>query len=580
MDKLNLFFKLTKIDEAKRTVEGIATADAVDLSGEICDYETTKPYYEKWSAAVSKASGGKSLGNVREMHSNIAAGKIIEIVFDDVAKAIRIVTKCVDDSTWNKIVEGVLTGFSQGGEYVQKWKDKATGKMRYTADPSEVSYVDMPCLPLGVFEVVKADGSIEMRKFQTKESPMTVEQVWKAQDGSTHLTKREAEKHNAQIAADAEAAELAKGAKDAVAGAKDTLDKIPAPEPTDAEIRAEKLAKVAALAKEGTYDVMTALDALCAIEWLYAHEVSEALTGEDDDKSQVEDLKTVIERLKAFIASEVTEDLGDDGALERMIGATIMKGTKMHKEHAAMVGEIHKGAMGIMQHVQKCIGGVKKADHHTAADHEHVEKIHGAAVDIADKCMKMVGGDMKQPLEPEHQGHVHDMHKSATNVMDACHKFMKGADMVGKADHHDEHDVAQLHKMHGHAMDIAEKCVKMFGENKPADGNMDDNKGDGVKPGSKDQTEKEPVEKLMKAEALNTALTKALGEVQGTVDALLKRIDRLERQPAERKGKVFVAKRGDEVEPGSEPDDAAITTPTSLTAMRLSPEDMRKAAGF
>jgi hypothetical protein len=576
VNKLSLYFQLTKIDEANRSVSGIATAELPDKSGEICDYEGTKPYYQKWSDTFKKNTDGKSLGNLRSMHTAVAAGKLTAINFNDVAKAIEITAKVVDDAEWNKVVEGVYSGFSQGGEYVKKWKDGAY--QRYIADPSEVSLVDNPCLAAATFEVVKADGTTEMRKFQHKESQMPeVEQVWKAADGSTFATKAEAMKKNAQLEADAEAAALAKTSTDALAAATATLDEIP---PTDEETKAkadkaEKMAAVATLAKESTFDLSQAVEALGVIEWLYEREAAEALLGEDADQQQVEDLKAAIARLKSFIASEATEDVGEDGALERILGENFIKAAKFHAEHKAAIGEIHKSAVGIMDHVQKCLAGdVKKADHHTKADHEHIEKVHGAAVDIADKCMKMVG-DSAKPLEDEHKQHVHAMHKSATSVMDSCHKFLKG-EGVEKAANHDEHDVAQLHKMHGHASDIADKCVKIFGEAKPVEDGNADNKKDKNKSGSAEQ---EPVEKLMKAEALNASLTKALGDIQGTVGDLLKRIDHLERLPAERKGKIFIAKRGDEVETGTQtPDDVALKT--DLRLMRLSPEEMRKAAGF
>src|ERR1700722_8047040 len=165
MDKLSspIFFRLSKVDLVQRTVEGIATAELPDKTNEVCDYESTKPFYEKWPDGNKKATGGKSLGNVRAMHGNVAAGKITDLQFDDAQKAIRIVAKIVDDAEWNKVVEGVYSGFSQGGEYVNKWKDGDV--TRYTANPSEVSIVDNPCLGEAVFECVKADGTSEMRKF-------------------------------------------------------------------------------------------------------------------------------------------------------------------------------------------------------------------------------------------------------------------------------------------------------------------------------------------------------------------------------------------------------------------------------
>ena len=66
---VNLFAQIAKIDEAKHEVWGIATAEVVDKEGEIFDYESSKPYFKRWSDEIAKATDGKSLGNVREMRS-------------------------------------------------------------------------------------------------------------------------------------------------------------------------------------------------------------------------------------------------------------------------------------------------------------------------------------------------------------------------------------------------------------------------------------------------------------------------------------------------------------------------------
>lgn len=183
MDEMNLFIPITKIDAAKRLVYGVATAEAPDVSGEICDYASTKPLYQKWSSQFEKATEGKSFGNLRAMHGSVAAGKLIEIAFNDDAKKIEICGKVVDDKEWAKVEEGVYTGFSQGGKYVKRWPDPDDKKlMRYTAEPIEVSLVDNPCLPSATFSVIKADGSTEMRKFKAVEgaAALTAEQIAEA----------------------------------------------------------------------------------------------------------------------------------------------------------------------------------------------------------------------------------------------------------------------------------------------------------------------------------------------------------------------------------------------------------------
>jgi hypothetical protein len=163
---MHIFARLTKVDEAARTVTGIIANEALDHSGEVFDYDSSKPNFEKWSGDIAKATDGKSVGNVRAMHGNVCAGITKSITFDDVAKAIEVEAKIVDDNEWNKTLAGCYTGFSIGGSYARKWKGD-DGVQRYTADPVEYSLVDLPCNPDAQFSVIKADGAEEMRKFVT-----------------------------------------------------------------------------------------------------------------------------------------------------------------------------------------------------------------------------------------------------------------------------------------------------------------------------------------------------------------------------------------------------------------------------
>jgi hypothetical protein len=165
MTALRMFIPITKVDAARRLVYGVATAEAEDRTGEVCDYDTTKPLYEKWSDEIAKSTRGKSRGNLRAMHGPVAAGKVTAITFNDDEKQIEICAKVVDDAEWTKVLEGVYTGFSQGGAYERRWTD-AHGTVRYTAAPSEISLVDLPCLPQATFEMIKADGTAERRRFR------------------------------------------------------------------------------------------------------------------------------------------------------------------------------------------------------------------------------------------------------------------------------------------------------------------------------------------------------------------------------------------------------------------------------
>lgn len=160
----SVFVPMLKVDEEQRLVYGVMAEEVLDNSGEIFDYNSSKPYFEKWSEDAYNTSNGMSKGNVRTMHGSVAAGKLTDIAFDDSARRIECCAKVVDDNEWQKVLEGVYTGFSIGGRYAKRWTekmdngDKAT---RYTAQPVEVSLVDKPCIPTATFQMIKKDGSVE-----------------------------------------------------------------------------------------------------------------------------------------------------------------------------------------------------------------------------------------------------------------------------------------------------------------------------------------------------------------------------------------------------------------------------------
>lgn len=163
---MSMFVPIQKIDEDKRLIYGTMTAAVVDRSNEILDYHGSKPHFEKWSGDVAKASGGKSKGNLRAMHKQVSAGKLVDITFDDANQKIDYCAKVVDDNEWNKVLEGVYTGVSIGGKYASRTLDPVTKAHKFVAVPGELSLVDIPCLPVATFDVIKADGTVMQKNFQ------------------------------------------------------------------------------------------------------------------------------------------------------------------------------------------------------------------------------------------------------------------------------------------------------------------------------------------------------------------------------------------------------------------------------
>lgn len=117
------------------------------------------------------------------MHNAISAGKITQLDFDDQQKAVTVCAKVIDDNEWEKVIEGIYTGFSFGGGAVRKWQDEELNAVRYTLNPNELSLADKPCVPSAVFfDVVKVDGSTEKRQFKNQGGQQIVIKIQKNMD--------------------------------------------------------------------------------------------------------------------------------------------------------------------------------------------------------------------------------------------------------------------------------------------------------------------------------------------------------------------------------------------------------------
>ena len=79
MENFNLSFPIDMIKREERIVTGIATADNIDKSGDIVEFNASLEAFKNWG------------GNIREMHAPIAVGKAvsyepIEITSEDGTK--------------------------------------------------------------------------------------------------------------------------------------------------------------------------------------------------------------------------------------------------------------------------------------------------------------------------------------------------------------------------------------------------------------------------------------------------------------------------------------------------------------
>ena len=311
---MQVFAQLSKVDVEKRLVFGIAAQEVADHSGEIMDYEKSKPNFEAWSETMRKDSNGLSAGNLRAMHGNVVAGKLEQIDYNDVERSISVCAKVVDDNEWEKVTSGCYTGFSIGGSYGEKWSD---GELkRYVAIPNEISLVDRPCMPTAkFFDIQKADGLMEKVAF--KNQP--------AEEITVNGTPEDADA-------------LAKLLSDnglSIADAVSVLAK-------SLEQKNEELEK-------SLYDVSRLCDIVESVQSLIKYGLNDIADGEADDVPIINRLKEVSALLagilKDFAAHEADEiiggEVGSDMQMADMAHNLLKAGARNSKADAAMLKTIH-----------------------------------------------------------------------------------------------------------------------------------------------------------------------------------------------------------------------------------------------
>lgn len=160
MTDFNISFPIDMIKKEQRIVSGIATADNIDKSNDIVDFEASKEAFANWG------------GNIREMHAPIAVGKAVKyepVTITDkdgntynAFKVEAYISKGAED-TWQKVLDGTLRSFSIGGKVIKK--EEMANKM-HNGRPinvikkyvlGELSLVDNPANALAIIDIVKMD---------------------------------------------------------------------------------------------------------------------------------------------------------------------------------------------------------------------------------------------------------------------------------------------------------------------------------------------------------------------------------------------------------------------------------------
>ena len=141
--------KQEKQDDGTLLVYGKATDDALDIDQQICDAGWLEKAMPEWF---------KTGGNIREQHSNIAAGVAKELNSTNDGHYISALV--VDPVSVKKVETGVLKGFSIGIRAPRIVRDsKAANGRIIDGQIVEVSLVDRPANPNAKLMLAKSDNA-------------------------------------------------------------------------------------------------------------------------------------------------------------------------------------------------------------------------------------------------------------------------------------------------------------------------------------------------------------------------------------------------------------------------------------
>ena len=192
-ENVRLSMPFSKVDKERRVVSGFASLDNLDRQMDIVTTEASMKAFENFR------------GNIREMHQPLAVGKMVSFkqdkYFDSESKKFYngvFVSAYVSkgaQSTWEKVLDGTLTGFSIGGR-MNKWDDafdeKLDSQIRIIKDYDlvELSLVDSPANEFAnIMSVEKVDGVAVIKGDNT-----TLENVfWDSETGIVMVSENEKE---------------------------------------------------------------------------------------------------------------------------------------------------------------------------------------------------------------------------------------------------------------------------------------------------------------------------------------------------------------------------------------------------
>ena len=145
---LNVSMPIAKVDKERRIVSGFATLDNVDRQGDVVPAEASVRAFKGFAGNIREQHDStKAVGKMIEFKEDMYYDKESETMFNGVYVS-AYVSKGAED-TWQKVLDGTLTGFSIAGEITEDdiiYDAFLEKNIRIIKDYSlsELSLVDVP----------------------------------------------------------------------------------------------------------------------------------------------------------------------------------------------------------------------------------------------------------------------------------------------------------------------------------------------------------------------------------------------------------------------------------------------------
>ena len=394
---VRLSMPLTKVDEQRRTVTGFASLDNIDSHDDIVVADASVRAFTRFR------------GNIREMHQPIAVGKMVDFqegeFYDAKAgKTFRgvIVTARVSkgaQDTWEKVLDGTLSGFSIGGEILEsdtEFSKDANKPVRRITDYElvELSLVDNPANQLAnILSIEKvAEGSVmkgeiatlssatafycytdELSKVSTHESELCpncgndmVDIGWFEYDGEAEKNEKLTSVVQKYLASTNNTQETAtnEGGVDVAEG---TVEKNARPDEagdiTESGEAGVVAPELASSVDSETTDLENAPEEVSEVEDVDAEateDVSEVDDAEDDLTKMFNGFKEQIENLLKGNVSDLNESVNELGEkFEEFTKSAELKITALEAEHKNLETKFAHVAEGV-ENVEKSLKTLSK----------------------------------------------------------------------------------------------------------------------------------------------------------------------------------------------------------------------------